>query len=209
MRPVQKVLTTLLWGCAVLAMVSVIGAGLWKRHGAAGGAAVDLPVLGQVPDFSLVDQDDQPVTLETFKGKPWVATFIFTRCAGPCPVITGKMAALQRTIRAPGLRFVSVSVDPEYDTPPVLKAYAKKFGADESRWRFLTGPTDAVHALARGMYIAAVPATKDQPIIHSEKFVLVDADGQIRGFYDNNDPQEMAQLPTDAQRLAEEAKAGE
>jgi protein SCO1/2 len=197
----------MLWGCAVLAMVSVIGAGLWKHRDAAGGAAVELPVLGEVPAFSLVDQDSRPVTPEALKGHPWIATFIFTRCAGPCPVITGKMAAFQHSIAAPDLRFVSVSVDPEYDTPKVLKAYAKKFGADESRWRFLTGPAEAVQALARGMYIAAVPATKDQPIIHSEKFVLVDADGKIRGYYDNNDSKEMAQLPSDAQRLAEDAKA--
>src|SRR5690348_2021201 len=112
MRPVQKVLTSLLWGCAVLAMVCVIGAGLWKRHDAAGGGSEDLPVLGEVPAFSLVDQNDQPVTPETLKGKPWLATFVFTRCAGPCPVITGKMAAFQRSIHAPNLRFVSVSVDP-------------------------------------------------------------------------------------------------
>ena len=206
MRPVQKVLTTLLWGCCVLAMVSVIGAGLWRRHDSA--AEEDLPVLGEVPAFSLLDQDGHTVRPQTLKGKPWLATFVFTRCAGPCPVITGKMAAFQRSIKAPNLEFVSFSVDPAYDTPAVLKEYAAKFGADETRWHFLTGEKDAVMATARRMFITALPATKDQPIIHSEKFILVDAAGKIRGYYDNNDAQEMAQLPTDAQRLAEDAKGG-
>jgi len=202
---------TLLWGCCVLAMVSVIGAGLWRRHdvGAGGSATAaaedELPVLGDVPAFSLTDQNGQTVTPDTFKGKPWLATFIFTRCAGPCPVITGKMAAFQHSIKAPNLQFASFTVDPEYDTPPVLKQYAQKFGADESRWRFLTGDKDSVLATAKKMFITALPATQDQPIIHSEKFILIDAAGKIRGYYDNTDPQEMAQLPTDAQRLADAA----
>ena len=204
-RPAHKVLMTVLWALTVLIMVSVIGAGLWRRHGT---GEEDLPALGDVPAFSLTDQNGQTVTPDTLKGKPWLATFIFTRCAGPCPVITGKVAAFQRSIKAPALKFVSFSVDPEFDTPPVLKQYAQKFGADESRWRFLTGDKDVVMATARRMFITALPATKDQPIIHSEKFILVDAAGKIRGYYDNNEPQELAQLPTDAQRLAEEAKGG-
>jgi protein SCO1/2 len=204
MRPVQKTLTTLLWCCAILAMITVIGAGYFKHRDQASAASEQLPVLGHVPAFSLTDQDAQPISLQTFSGHPWIATFIFTRCPGPCPIITAKLASLQKTLKQPDLQFVSISVDPENDTPPVLKAYEAKYDGDPARWKLLTGTSDSVQKLARGMFITALPATGDQPIIHSEKFVLVDGDGQIRGYYDNADPQEMKQLPIDAARVAGE-----
>jgi protein SCO1 len=210
MRPVQKVLTTLLWACAVVAMVSVIGANMWR--GRAGtlppqheSADEHLPVLAEVPAFALVDQNHAPVTLQTLHGKPFIANFIFTNCAGPCPVMTAKMASLQKTVPA-GVKLVSVSVDPRKDTPAVLKEYAQGFRADDARWHFLTAAkpqeADAVFALARGMLLAAHPATADAPILHSEKFVLVDGDGKIRGYYGSGDATEMDRLKADAAELA-------
>jgi protein SCO1/2 len=223
MRPIQKALTTMLWLCAVLAMVSVIGANMWR--GRAGGAGANvagaggelpvepeehLPVMAETPPFSLVDQNGQRVTIETLRGHPWVASFIFTRCAGPCPIMTAKMSQFQKTL-PPDIRLVSVSVDPTNDTPAALKTYAAKFNADDSRWRFLTiGPeqdASAVYTLARGMLVTALPANTDNPIIHSEKFILVDGEGNIRAYYDSNDSKQMAQLKADAAELAGAAPA--
>lgn len=202
MRPVQKLLTTILWGLMVLAMVSVIGARLWQRGP---DQREELPVLADAPAFSLTDQDAKPITLASLKGKPWIGDFVFTHCAGPCPLMTAKMAKLQKELPSPpypNLRFVSFSVDPDRDTPAVLKEYAAKFQADESRWRFLTGPSDAMFAAAKGMLLTAIPANEANPIIHSTKFVLVDGEGRIRQYYDYNDAEQMKALVKDAADLA-------
>ena len=205
MRPVQKVLTTILWGLMVLAMVSVIGARLWQRGP---DQREELPVLADAPAFSLTDQDAKPITLQSLKGKPWIGDFVFTHCAGPCPLMTAKMARLQKDLPSPNLHFVSFSVDPERDTPAVLKEYAQKFQADESRWRFLTGTSDAAFAAAKGMLLTAIPANEANPIIHSTKFVLVDGEGRIRQYYDYNDAEQMKALVQDAAVLARDEAAG-
>ena len=202
MHPVQKKLTIVLWALAILAAGVFFASRLRQRP-----VDVDMPVLepiGTVPEFALTNQDGQTVTLDTLRGQPWIADFIFTRCGGPCPIMTSKMAGLQEKL--PGsIKLVSFSVDPEFDTPEVLKSYAKKFNADESRWHFLTGTKDAIFALARGMLLVAIPANEANPIIHDERFLLVDGLGQIRGAYHSNDPQEMKQLELDAQELAKES----
>jgi protein SCO1/2 len=202
MHPVQKKLTIVLWALAILAAGVFFASRMRQRP-----VDVDMPVLepiGTVPEFALTNQDGQTVTLDTLRGQPWIADFIFTRCGGPCPIMTSKMAGLQEKL--PGsIKLVSFSVDPEFDTPEVLKSYAKKFNADESRWHFLTGTKDAIFALARGMLLVAIPANEANPIIHDERFLLVDGLGQIRGAYHSNDPQEMKQLELDAQELAKES----
>src|SRR5678816_221886 len=98
MRPIQKILTTMLWVLMVLVMVSVIGA-QWFR----GQSRRDLPVLAAAPAFEMVDQDGKAVTAASLKGKPWIADFVFTHCAGPCPARTSKMAGSEKTIDAPDL----------------------------------------------------------------------------------------------------------
>jgi cytochrome oxidase Cu insertion factor (SCO1/SenC/PrrC family) len=226
MKPVQKLLTTCLWIVFVLAMVSVIGAGLWTRGRSQGGEnAIDLndpddvdaqrdplAAIAEVPEFSLIDQTGGPVTRDALAGKVWIASFVFTRCAGPCPIMTGKMSSLQKTISDPRVNFVSVTVDPENDTPAVLEQYAKKFHADQTRWHFLTAPKgdkEAVFALARGMLISALPAQGNDPIIHSEKFVLVDSAGKIRKYYDSKDSADIDRLISDVKTLTKEARAVE
>ena len=202
MHPVQKTLTIALWGLAAVAIVTFIAARFWQRP-----IEQDTPVLeplGTVPEFALTNQDGQTVTLDTLRGRPWIADFIFTRCGGPCPIMTSKMAGMQEKLPEQ-ITLVSFSVDPEFDTPEVLKTYARKFNADESRWHFLTGTKDAIFAQARGMLLVAIPANESNAIIHDERFLLVDGLGQIRGAYHSNDPQEMKQLQLDAQELAKES----
>lgn len=200
-RP-QKILTIVLWSLVIVAAGAL--AALWQlRRDAIAGPGLER--FFEVPQFSLIDQEGEPITKQSLAGKVWVASFVFTRCAGPCPMMTAKFAELAHTIDHPDVRFVSFSVDPEYDTPAVLKDYASRFGADHARWTFVTGEKPEIFRLAtEGMKLAAIPASGgNNVIVHSEKFVLVDEEGWIRGYYDLNDPEEMKQLPEDIRALAE------
>src|SRR6185437_6243818 len=169
MKPVVKVLTTISWGLMVALMVCLLAASLRRPRPAA---------IAEAPQFDLIDQNGRPATLKSLAGKAWIADLIYTHCAGPCPTMTLKMANLAKSIASPGLRFVSFTVDPEHDTAAVLKDYAKKFDADESRWSFLTGSNDEIQKAARGLLVTAIPADGDNPIIHDERFILVDGDGK-------------------------------
>jgi protein SCO1/2 len=170
----------------------------------------DLPHLGQVPAFALVDQAGQPFAAGELDGKVWVADFVFTSCAEICPRLTGEMAKLQRYLINRGAdgraRLVSVSVDPERDTPERLAAYAKGFQADPRVWKFLTGPSKQIEeAVVRGfkMGLEKEPEGDSFSILHGTKFVLVDARGAIRGYYDSNEPMQMEKLRIDLQSLLE------
>ena len=132
-------------------------------------------------------------------GKMWVADSIFTSGAGTCPLMSQKMAALQRSCR-PQLQFrlVSFSVNPEYDTPEVLSAYGRQFGAVADRWTFLTGtPEDIQDVAVNGFRLGSV----EEPIYHSTVFTLVDGRGRIRGYYDSNDGQLLETLEDHIQLL--------
>ena len=151
-----------------------------------------MPVLGQVADFALTNQLGQEVTLATLRGHPWVADVIFTRCAGPCLKMSRQMMELQQALPASSqARLVTLTTDPEYDTPQILKIYSQRFQADTNRWMFLTGPKPAVQAVIRdSLKLTAVekgPQDRDTPVdlfIHSTIFVLVDKKGQVRGIYE-------------------------
>lgn len=209
----QKIITTVLWGVLVLAMLGVVGTGLWARWrdaGApiastapAGGKAEALPVLYEAPPFSFTDQEGKPFGAEHLRGRTWVADFIFTNCPGVCPLMSRKIADLQKAVPDPDVHFVSFSVDPERDTPEVLKAYGRRFDADPARWHFLTGDKAAIFQTARGMKLTAEPAGVLGPdIIHAEKFLLVDGQGRVRGAYDSKDDADMKRLAADAAALA-------
>src|SRR3989442_9887469 len=107
------------------------------------------PVIGQVADFTLTNQEGRVVSLADLRGHVWVADIIFTRCAGPCPKMTREMKLLQDALpKDSGAKLVTLTTDPEFDTPQVLQAYGEKFGADAARWTFLTGGKKEIAALA-------------------------------------------------------------
>jgi protein SCO1/2 len=151
-----------------------------------------MPVIGQVGDFTLTNQLGQEVTLGSLRGHPWVADVIFTRCAGPCLKMSKQMMELQRALPANSqARLVTLTTDPEYDTPQILKIYSERFQADTNRWMFLTGPKPVVQAVIRdSLKLTAVekaPKERDTPVdlfIHSTIFVLADKKGQLRGIYE-------------------------
>ena len=167
-----------------------------------------LPVLWQAPSFAYPNQDGKILTERQLLGHVWVADFIFTRCTASCPTMTAKMVLLQRTARNPELRFVSFSVDPDHDTPPVLKHYASDWHGDELRWRLLSTDSKTLSQIAAAMKVV-VKATNDQdnPIIHSDKFILVDQQGRVRSVYDSVSEDAMVRLAADASALAGENSA--
>lgn len=181
----------------------------------AGSTLAELPVFGKVADFELTERSGVKKSLGDLRGKVWIADFIFTRCAGICPLMSGKMAKIQKELKAsPGVRFVSFSVDPEYDTPEVLKGYAERYGADAERWHFLTGDKKQVFDLSIQHFrlgVGDIPEEDrealDQSVQHSSKFVLVDGEGQIRGYYSSEDESSIAKLITDAKKLAMDYRA--
>jgi protein SCO1/2 len=170
-------------------------------------AAGDLPRHFDLPEFALVERSGRPATLAALRGRPWIADFIFTRCAGVCPAMTARMKALAGRLEGVPVRFVSFTVDPVHDTPEVLTAYASQAGAPADWW-FVTGPVADLHRLSTaGFKLAAMEASPGQsfddgPFLHSSKFVLVDGAGAIRGYYDSTDEAAMRALEADARRLA-------
>ena len=113
--------------------------------------APPLPVLGHVADFTLTNQDGQVTTLADLTNHVWVADIIFTRCAGPCPIMTAQMKSLQDALPpASQTKLVTLTTDPDYDTPPVMKKYGERFGANFNRWTFLTGTKAEIAGLASG-----------------------------------------------------------
>jgi len=165
-----------------------------------------LPVLATVPDFTLTSSAGRPIRRGDLLGQPWIADLMFTRCAGVCPRLTSEMARLEEGSRdRPGTKFVSISVDPETDTPDVLAAYAKKLDVERDRWFFLTGEREAVYELVRaGLLLPAEegdPQRGEDPVIHSSRFVLIDSLGRIRGFYDSRDSEALLRLRSDLRRV--------
>jgi protein SCO1/2 len=193
----------------VLGLVGAIlvAAGAIAVVGARARRAPEPPRLGSLPEFRLVERSGRPLSLADLRGRPWVADFIFTQCAGACPAMTARMARLRRDV-PPDVQFVSFTVDPAHDTPEVLARYAASFRADEG-WRFVTGPAKDLYALSvAGFKLAAMEVPRgeqaaggDGPFLHSSKFVLVDGAGVIRGYYDSTEEAAMRTLVADAAAL--------
>lgn len=192
----------LLAALAASGALAALAAGLWliRREDPP-------PRLYPLPAFSLVDEAGRPFGPERLAGKVSVVNFIFTSCPTVCPGLTAKMARLQGRITAPEVQLVSVSVDPDNDTPEVLRAYGDRFGRDPSRWSFVTGELAAVkRAVEEGFKVAmdgAGAGATAFDIVHGEHFVLVDRARTIRGYY-RPDDEGLAHLERDAYRLAAE-----
>lgn len=170
------------------------------------------PILGPAPAFALVDQFERPVTSADLRGRVVVANFVYTSCPDICPTLSLQMRALQEWLRRERLlgeaQLLSFTVDPARDTPPVLRAYAERHGADPSAWRFVTGsPDEVMVVITAGFYqaVQALPtpvaghgghgnseASGSAPdVLHSGRFVLIDRDWRVRAYYagDEFDPE--------------------
>jgi protein SCO1 len=172
-------------------------------------AAQELPP-GAFPlgDFRLVDRSTRIITQDDFRSRVWIVSFIFTRCPLSCPRITSVMKDLTRRLSDSSVLFASVSVDPEFDTPPVLSEFAQRFDAPRDRWYFLTGNKHETRDLIQGRFKLGVqeasPAEKaagSEAITHSDRLALVE-DGQVLGFFESSDRASLDALVSLARRRA-------
>lgn len=204
-RPQPRRIPRLGWAIAFLVLATLI-AFAYASFEKMKPAAAPHDRYANAPEFQFTAQDGKTVSTEDLKGKVWIANFIFTRCAGPCPVMTSHMAELNRQLgtKLKDVELVSITVDPEYDSPSVLKEYGERVGATPERWKFLTGPNDQVQKVIVKGFLQALTKDGEGVPVHSTRFVLVDRDGWIRGFQDGNDPEVVQKLLVDIGDLLRE-----
>ncbi len=231
MRTLMVTRRPLLWGLLVLIVAAGGGLAAWPWLGGrltrtfglavisnqSQGVLETLGVYGEVPDFTLVERSGRRVTRADLLGKVWVANFIYTQCKETCPLQSAKLARLQAEFASEeDLRLVSITVDPEHDTPTVLARYAERYGADPVRWLFLTGDKGAIYHLAQEGFRLGVVDPDDQQaggvlrllepapalathgskglVIHSSRFVLVDRQARIRAYHLPSDEKSLERL---------------
>ncbi len=161
-----------------------------------------LPSYASVPEFSLTDQTGAKFDSgSALKGHVWVADFMFTTCPGPCPRMSKQMSEVQAALQGTDARMVSLTVDPQNDTPPVLAKYAAFYHARPGVWFFLTGDVATLQHLDRDVFkLGDIDGTLD----HSTRFVLVDRSSQVRGFYLTSDADAISHVIADAKSLLKE-----
>lgn len=191
-------------GLMVALALIIVAMGAWRWNLARKPTQELFADYGKVASFALTDQDGKPFGTAELAGKIWVADFVFTRCLGPCPLLTTRMAEIQKKFAdKKNLMLVSFSVDPAYDQPAILTEYATRYGADSSKWKFLTGSADTIYPFIRNNFkLAVAPNNQDVAageidIMHSLYFALVDKEGHIRGFYDTTDAAMFDKLKSD------------
>jgi protein SCO1/2 len=180
----------LVWG-GLLLLVTMLTVGLLLQIRSRTNSSVALPVLGQIADFTLTNQNGRAVSLSDLRGHVWVADIIFTRCPGPCLKMTRQMKELEKALPVGSdTKLVTLTTDPDFDTSAILKAYSERFGADLNRWMFLTGTKEEIRKL--GIDSLKLTAVEKKPeereeandlFIHSTIFVLVDRKAQLRGVF--------------------------
>lgn len=187
------------------ALVLVVGSVMTSSSNARRGAE-KLPVISSVPAFEFTDQHGQPFGTQALRGQVWVANFIFTRCPNICPAFTAKMASIQKQ-KPNGLQLVSFTVDPEYDTPQRLDAYAQKYEAGPS-WSFLSGSREALSNVVMNGMLQPMEEPLDPAnlatLVHGSYFVLVDKQLKVRGLYLFSEPRSVDQVLHDAKALLAE-----
>jgi len=156
--------------------------------------ASPLPIISTIAPFTLTNQAGNVVTLESLRHKVWVADIIFTRCSGPCPQMTRRMELLQAALpKSSTAKLVTLTTDPDHDSPEVLKKYGERFNADFSRWQFLTGTKKQLGTLAIDSLKLSAEEIKPEDrrddsdlFVHSTYFVVVDKLGRMRGVFESS-----------------------
>ena len=187
-----------------LVAAAILSVTLWTRR-----PDPKLDDYGEVPAFSLTDEQGHVFTQEALRGHVTIVSFIFTRCDNLCPLTSMRMQHIQERTGDAGdrIKLLSFSVDPRYDTPPRLAAYAQRYTADPTRWHFVTGDYDLVHSLVENTFYNSMQRDPDRPsgapnIAHTGFFALVDPTLHIRGFYDSSEPAKLDAIIQDARFLA-------
>ena len=207
----------LLLGVSVISLGIILGTFVWLKLAPTPGLTAwdakpleGLDSYGPVPEFSLIERSGKTTTLADLRGSIWIADFIYTTCQDTCPMQSTELAKLQEEWKdKAGLKLVSFSVDPEQDTPQVLSQYADRYRADSQRWLFLTGAREEIGRIVQeGFRLSAVSVanegTTESVIMHSPRFVLIDKQARIRGYYDSRDQQALRRLKNDVATLIKE-----
>ncbi|MCH5718514.1 SCO family protein [Niabella hibiscisoli] len=167
----------------------------------------DKKIYPRIADFNFINQDSSPVTNASFTNKIYIADFIFLSCPTICPVMTMELKKVYDAYATDSrVLFLSHTIDPERDTIPRLKAYARALGVPTARWHFVTGQPDTIIKLAEKSYYSAAHPDSRAPggFVHSGGFLLVDKDRHIRGVYNSLRPEETDRLIADIKRLLRE-----
>lgn len=160
---------------------------------------------GTVPAFALTNQNGKEFGSAQLGGKIWIADFVFTSCPGPCPMISSRMSELQKPLANTDVHFVSFTVDPEKDTPEVLRGYAEKLDAQPGRWDFVTGPKTSIYDLSvNGFKLGLSDSNEVGNPVHSTRMILVDRYGKIRGYYDALAADAVTKIVADTKHLLRE-----
>ncbi|RTY81351.1 SCO family protein [Flavobacterium sp. ZB4P23] len=160
-----------------------------------------------IADFSFVNQNGKTITQKDYEGKIYVADFFFTTCGSICPKMSTNLSDIQKVFaNDPKVKLLSHTVFPETDSVPVLKAYAKKYNVDASKWNLVTGDKKEIYEMARKSYLAVKLGEPSElyDMVHTENFVLVDTKKRVRGFYDGTNKEDMKRLIDDIRFLSAE-----
>jgi protein SCO1/2 len=170
-------------------------------------------VFHTIPDFNLTDQNNNKITAEMVKGKIHVADFFFARCPGICPKMSSQLQRVQdQFLNNPDVVILSYTVDPEHDSVEALQNYADQYGAIKNKWYLLTGDRKQIYDLAkRGYFVSAKEGNLqssdlEENFVHTDKFILVDKEGHIRGFYNGTDPKDVDRLNLEIKILLDHYK---
>jgi protein SCO1/2 len=162
-----------------------------------------------IPDFKFVNQNGDTVTAQNFKDKIYVVDFFFTTCPTICPVMKKQMLKVYEKIKGQNdVAILSHTIDPEHDTPSVLKEYATDLGVKDTQWMFVTGNREKIYEIGEKQYLVVAGADSTAPggYIHSGAFVLIDKEKRVRGMYNGTDDEATKRLIVDIARLQEEYK---
>jgi protein SCO1/2 len=209
-RPARPGIRPFVWVIVFAAAAALIGgAYLVLKDTRPAPPSAPLEKFAQVPAFEFTDQTGTTFGSENLQGKIWIANFIFTRCKGPCPLISTRMAELNGKLKKihDGVKLASFTVDPEYDTPEVLSKYGANLGANPADWKFLTGTPEATNEIIVKGLLQPISKEPDGTPAHSQRFVIVDGDGWIRGFQNGEDPEVVQKLMVDIGELLRESPA--
>ena len=157
-----------------------------------------------IRDFSFTNQNGEVVSLEKFKNTVFISDFFFTTCPSICPIMTKQLARVQKELEGEEYGIISHTVNPEFDTENVLLEYSKKQNADLNNWDFVTGDKQAIYKqAAEYLIIAGQDTTQEIEFVHSDKLVLIDQKGRIRGLYDGTENESVDKLINDLKWLIE------
>ncbi len=196
------------WGILLLVIAVIVGAFIWTN----GGGGKSPEIYSQVGKFSLTNQHYEAVSAASLRGQIWIADVIFTRCPLQCIRMTKRMRELQEALpKNKNIKLISITADPEFDTPEVLENYGQQYGAEQNRWWFLSGPKPELNRLVvDGLKLVIYekkPEEREVPadlFLHSTKFVLVDQQGRIRGWFDGESSQSKGEIVAAVKTLLRE-----